>query len=124
MGAKTIIATDRNSRLLAALLAAMLLAACTARATATSVSTSTGISVADELLSYWVQAGAEATLGPPMQPAAEVSGLLYQVFLNVELVYDRKAPSSDRISLYPLGLDLGLAEPPVPPPADPAARYF
>jgi hypothetical protein len=102
----------------------MLLAACTARATATSVSTSTGISVADELLSYWVQAGAEATLGPPMQPAAEVSGLLYQVFLNVELVYDRKAPSSDRISLYPLGLDLGLAEPPVPPPADPAARYF
>jgi hypothetical protein len=50
--------------------------------------------------------------------------LLYQVFLNVELVYDRNAAPSARISLHPLGLDLGLAEPPVPPPADPAARYF
>jgi hypothetical protein len=124
MGAKIMISSNRNRRLLAALLASLLLAACTARAPATSISTSTGISVADELLSYWNQAGAEATLGPPMQPAAEVSGLLYQVFLNVELVYDRRAPSSERISLYPLGLDLGLAEPPVPPPADPAARYF
>ncbi len=78
------------------------------------------IPVAPELVDFWQDHGGLATFGPPLAPARYENSLAIQTFLNVELVYD---PASGVVRLAPLGYRLGLAEPPVPPPAD-GQGYF
>lgn len=80
--------------------------------------------VATPFRAYWEAGGGEAFFGEPIGPARSDGNLTRQVFTNVELLYDPSAPRDDQIRLAPLGRSLGLAEPPVPPPADSFARYF
>ncbi len=62
--------------------------------------------------------------GDSLGPAHTSRRLLRQTFVAAELIYDPEAERGASVRLAPLGLSLGLAEPPVAPPGDPAARYF
>lgn len=72
------------------------------------------------LLGFWERQGGAAVFGAPLEPARAEGGVQSQLFLNVELALGPDGV----VRATPLGRRLGLAEPPVPPPAGPAARYF
>jgi hypothetical protein len=74
-------------------------------------------------VSYLAVHGGSRTFGYPILEWQEQSGRIRQTFSNAELMYDPALPEGARIALVPLGYALGLAEPPVPPPASEAA-YF
>jgi hypothetical protein len=63
------------------------------------------------------------SIGEPLTAPRTAESVLRQTFVSAELTYDSGAPEREAVSLAPLGLSLGLAEPAVPPPGDPAARY-
>ncbi|MGH2626556.1 MAG: hypothetical protein ACRDHY_07905, partial [Anaerolineales bacterium] len=81
-------------------------------------------SVAAPFESYWTAGGGLATFGPPLEDARLEGSRLRQTFLNAELVLDPSLPDADRIYLAPLGMQLGLAEPPVPASGEAGERYF
>ena len=60
---------------------------------------------------FWARGGGLATFGPPISPPRTTGGRLRQTFLAVEMVQEE----GERVRLAPLGWDLGLAEPAVPP---------
>ncbi len=68
--------------------------------------------------------GGTAVFGPALEPARRNGPRSRQTFLNAQLVYDPAMPQGAQVSLAPLGDSLGLAAPPVAPPADSSARYF
>lgn len=63
-------------------------------------------------------------LGPAISPAFQAGGLTYQYTSASLMVYDPLGPASQRFSLAPLGLDLGIAEPAVPAPTQAGLRYI
>ena len=67
--------------------------------------------------------GAEETLGPGISPLFAHRNIYYQYTTSALLVHDPGAPASQRFSLAPLGLDMSIQEPRVPPPDDPEQRY-
>jgi hypothetical protein len=83
-----------------------------------------GLGVAPEFARWLEARGLAAEFGDSLIPARAQGGLLRQVFVSAELIYDPRSSSDTSVGLVPLGLALGLAEPPEPPPPDPAARYF
>jgi hypothetical protein len=68
--------------------------------------------------------GGAAVFGPALEPAHRSGQRARQTFLNAQLIYDPAMPQGAQVSLASLGDSLGLAEPPVAPPADSSARYF
>jgi hypothetical protein len=82
------------------------------------------VAVAEAFDNFWTEKGGLETLGPPLDPAHYENPLLRQTFLNGELVFDERATTASHIYLAPLGLELGLAEPPVPQPSKSGVRYF
>lgn len=68
--------------------------------------------------------GGSSVFGPALEPARRNGQRARQTFLNAQLVYDPGMPQGAQVTLAPLGDTLGLAEPPVAPPADSSARYF
>ena len=72
------------------------------------------MAVASEFEDFWSGGGGRATFGPPISAPRRVGGDLYQTFLAVEMIYDEGA-AGDEVRLAPLGWELGLAEPAVPP---------
>lgn len=82
-----------------------------------------GLAPAPEFASFWSDGGGLATYGPPISPPRRVGGVLQQTFLAVEMVLDPDDRPA-RIRLAPLGWDLGLAEPAVPPTHASGASYF
>lgn len=68
--------------------------------------------------------GGEEVLGPAISPLIE-SGELKSQYLEAGLMtYDPRATESDRFQLAPIGLTLGVEEPPVPNPGVPGERYL
>ena len=98
---------------------AAVLAACASSPSAPGSS----IPPASVFVSYLAAHGGARTFGHPILDRQEESGRIRQAFANAELVYDPALPEGARITLEPLGYSLGLAAPPVPPPASDAA-YF
>ena len=98
---------------------AAVLAACASSPSAPAPS----IPIASEFVRFLEAYGGARTFGQPILAREEEAGRIRQVFTNAELVYDPALPESARISLEPLGYSLGLAAPPVPPPAA-EADYF
>jgi hypothetical protein len=105
-----------------ALLLTASLAACRGQE-ATIASGEDGMQVAPVFAEFWRQGGGAETFGPPITPAQESSAGIRQTFLAVEMV-ETKESGKPTVRLAPLGLELGLAEPPVPPPSDPSQDYF
>jgi len=67
--------------------------------------------------------GGDAVLGPAISPLFQSQNIYYQYTVASLLVLDPGAPASQRFSLGPLGGDMGIHDPSVPPPPDPQARY-
>lgn len=102
------------------LAAAALVAACGSAGPPTLSPPSDAPAVAAPLTGFWESRGGAAVLGAPLEAARIEDGVRRQLFVGVELVLGPDGV----VHAAPLGRRLGLAEPPVPPPADPAARYF
>ena len=83
-----------------------------------------GSAIAPEFVEWIADRELAGDFGDPLISARREGGILRQTFLNAELAFDTEAAADSRVSLSPLGLTLGLAEPPVSQPPDPAARYF
>jgi hypothetical protein len=67
--------------------------------------------------------GGENILGPAISPSFEKNGVRYQYTSSALLVRDPNAPQNRVFHLAALGLDMGVAEPPIPPPENPDGRY-
>lgn len=80
--------------------------------------------VASPLEAFWSANGGLGTFGPPLEEARVEGSLLRQTFLNAEMILDPSLPESSRVYLAPLGLQLGLAEPPVAPTGGSETRYI
>lgn len=80
--------------------------------------------VASPLESFWSSNGGLGTFGPPLEEARVEGSLLRQSFLNAEMILDPSLPEGARVYLAPLGLQLGLAEPPVASTGGIETRYF
>jgi hypothetical protein len=68
--------------------------------------------------------GGEPVLGPAISPLIESGELKSQYVEAGLLTYDPRATESDRFQLAPIGLTLGVEEPPVPNPGVPGERYL
>jgi hypothetical protein len=73
---------------------------------------------------FYETLGGQEVLGPAISPVLSPAGLRSQYVEAGLMQYDPEAPPSDRHRMAPLGVDLGVAEPPVPDPGDPAVRYL
>lgn len=104
--------------------AAILLSGCATPVPAGSSLSEGPHSIAAPFEAYWTANGGLATFGPPLEEARLEAAHLRQTFLNAELVLDPSLLESDRIYLSPLGMQLGLAEPPVPASVGTGNRYF
>jgi hypothetical protein len=82
-----------------------------------------GSAIADPFAEFLDSHPALALIGDPLTPPRTRDGFVRQTFVAGELVFDPEAPEEQAVELASLGLALGLAEPPVPPPQDTAARY-
>jgi len=108
----------RARSLLALILLTSLLASCRSQATSARA-----LAVAPEFESFWRQGGGLGTFGPPISAPRREGGRLHQTFLAVEMIQEREGARSE-VRLAPLGWNLGLAEPPVPPIDGQASAYF
>ncbi len=68
--------------------------------------------------------GGPDSLGPAISPLFIYNDVKYQYTLAALLVYDAYQPDGQRFHLAALGLDLGIAEPPVQQPEGENARYI
>lgn len=83
-----------------------------------------GIAIAPEFEAFVREHDLMPAAGPPLQPPVTEGAVTRQLFLAMELQYDPGASPDRQVSLSPLGIRLGLSEPPVPPPAQPNGSYF
>ncbi|HLE53430.1 MAG TPA: hypothetical protein VI755_15295, partial [Anaerolineales bacterium] len=79
----------------------------------------------DSLFSeFYAFLGGESTLGPAISPLIESGNLRFQYTEAGMMEYDPLTTVSKRFRLAPLGIMLGVAEPPVPDPGKPEKRYL
>lgn len=73
---------------------------------------------------FYEAKGGESRLGLVISPLISEGRRTVQYVENAKLVYDPQAPSGQRFSFAPLGLELIVPEPPLPaPPPDSPLRY-
>lgn len=80
--------------------------------------------IAPPIQTFLIENDLEGKFGPALEPPRVEGGISRQTFLAAELEHDADAEQGQGVRLLPLGVRLGLAEPPVPPGADTAGRYF
>jgi hypothetical protein len=61
--------------------------------------------------------GGEQVLGPPISPKFSHEGTEYQYTSTILMVFSAQAASNQRLQFAPLGVDFGVAEPPMNPDA-------
>lgn len=85
----------------------------------------TGHNVSEPFLSFFDRNGGLDAFGYPRTEAFEENGRLVQYFQRNRMEYWPENPHPWKVQLALMGdLLLGPADPPVPPPADPAFQYF
>lgn len=77
---------------------------------------------ASEFADFWSRGGGLTTYGPPLAAPRRSNGVLRQTFLAVEMIYDPEDRATP-VRLAPLGWELGLAEPAVPPIDNDSSGY-
>lgn len=109
------------ARGLAIIAAVVLLAACKMSTVTPAAGGAGPATPAPVFVAFWEAHGGADVFGPALEVAHVDGGRIRQLFVAVEMTADA---SGGAVSLEPLGLSLGLGEPPVPAPSDPTARYF
>jgi len=82
-----------------------------------------GLVVAEPLRAFWERGGGLATYGPPISLPWREGTRLHQTFLAAEIVHE-DTDGQETVRLAPLGWELGLGEPPVPPIDGQTSGYF
>ncbi|HLE13865.1 MAG TPA: hypothetical protein VI776_03880 [Anaerolineales bacterium] len=72
---------------------------------------------------FYEYLGGEAVLGAAISPAIPLGNIQSQYLESALLLYDPLATESDRFTLAPLGVYLGISEEPLPDPGQPEVRY-
>lgn len=72
---------------------------------------------------YYEMLGGEKVLGPSISHLFKYGNRSYQYTVGALLGHDPEAPASQRFFLLPIGVDLSLSEPAVPPPSQPDPNY-
>lgn len=67
--------------------------------------------------------GGEERVGPAISQVYFEEDLRYQHFETVLMVHDPNAPQEQRTKLVPLGHQMNINDPPVPPPSDSNVKY-
>lgn len=73
---------------------------------------------------FYDMLGGESVLGPSISYLFMYGERSYQYTLGALLGHDPNAPANQRFFLLPIGLDLGLSEPAIPPPSQPEGYYL
>jgi hypothetical protein len=73
---------------------------------------------------FYEHMGGNNVLGPAISPLFSHENRKYQYVWSGCLEYDMTEPSSQAFRLSPLGLELGVNDPPVSPPSDPGVLYI
>lgn len=68
--------------------------------------------------------GGGSVLGPVISPPRFEGVRKIQYTENALLIYDPQAPAAERFGLAPLGLEMGITEPPLPTPSVANPRYI
>lgn len=107
--------------------AALALAACSPapRISPVSGDPESGEYSVDPVFQPFYQAhGGLGVLGQGIGPLVEEEGIQVQYLLTARLEYHPGNPPESQVILSPLGLTLGVDQPPVSPPEDPQIKYF
>ena len=72
---------------------------------------------------FYNHLGGNQRLGPAISEMREFNQYQVQFTTAALMVYDRQAGANQHFSLAPLGLELGVSEPPVPPPVGSEVPY-
>jgi hypothetical protein len=72
---------------------------------------------------FYTYLGGEPVLGPAISPAIPFGNIQSQYLESALMLFDPMAAPSERYTLAPLGVYLGISEEPVPDPGQPEARY-
>jgi hypothetical protein len=67
--------------------------------------------------------GGEDVLGPPISPVFNAGTARIQYVQKAKLVFDPSSPIRQRFTLAPLGVEMGVIEPPVKPPEQAGFAY-
>ncbi len=62
--------------------------------------------------------------GPAISPSRKEGYATTQFLESVKMIFDEAAPAASKFRFAPLGLDMAVAEPPVPRPEDPNLPYL
>lgn len=73
---------------------------------------------------FWLDLGGLPVIGPAAGPAFQEGDRWVQYFDTVKMVFDERLPRGKRFYLEPLGVQMGIYEPPVPPPTQPDLLYL
>lgn len=76
------------------------------------------------LREHYEKIGGVGILGPAISPMYIEDNVKYQYVVAGLLVYDPQAADVDRFHLSPLGLEMDIAEPPIPPPESGDGHYI
>jgi hypothetical protein len=68
--------------------------------------------------------GGKETLGPAISPVFDDQNANYQYTEAALMVHEPRSSGQPALRLAPLGLEMGIAEPPVPDPEQPGMRYI
>jgi len=107
----------------ACLIVALLAAACDDASFSTDPLLAQVYAIDPTFREFYELLGGEGTLGPGISPLFTHQSVYYQYTVSALLVHDPNAPASRRFSIAPLGLDMGISEPPIPAPSTPDLRY-
>lgn len=72
---------------------------------------------------FYRHLGGEAVLGVPISPAFDEGAARIQYVQKAKMVFDTSRSARQRFTLSPLGLEMGVTEPPVLPPEQPGFVY-
>jgi len=73
---------------------------------------------------FYDMLGGESVLGPSISHLFMYGERSYQYTVGALLGHDPDAPAHQRFFLLPIGVDLGLSEPAIPPPDQPSEYYL
>lgn len=72
---------------------------------------------------YYNYLGGEARLGPAISPPLQEGYATIQFIQSGKMIFDPTSPMTSKFRMAPLGLEMQVREPTVPPPDDPQVHY-
>ncbi len=72
---------------------------------------------------FYAFLGGEEMMGPAISPMVEKDGRYYQYTMNGLMIFNPSSPATELFKLFPIGVEMGISERAVPPPAQSEQLY-